>query len=332
MNYISGGLSFVDTGKDNITYTSIPRIIIPKFDVSSWQDFRDTRLDSTCFTTQTNLYLELGRFCNASCFFCRNQFLEKCDFDFQKIVNNLKYLLPYLNNLVIGGGEPTLLKKYLRYLRKNGFHLNQSRKVNAIVSTNGSCGLDFLVELSNFYHINLSRHAVLDDDNNQVFKIETLKTEDIKGLGLKHSDLTLAATCFEGGLDTVDALENYIEFSDYVCANTVLFQTLHHDLDYKDQKIEQIDNRIFDEVIIKLEEQGYHVGKLPIYSTGDYKLIVVKSPNGEKTISFKKYIPEEELQNEWHRASKRTFDLSMSPNGDIYQNWHQSSNKVLLKK
>lgn len=138
------------------------------------------------------------------------------------------------------------------------------------------------------------------------------------------------ATCFKGGLDHVSDLEQYIELSDYVGSN-VLFQTLHEDLKDGEPSV-QIDDGIFDEVITHLKEQGYKVGEVPIYSTGDYKLIIVKSKNEEKTISFKKYITKEELEKEWYRASKRTFDLSMAPNGDVYENWHQTSNLVLSRK
>jgi len=90
-----------------------------------------------------------------------------------------------------------------------------------------------------------------------------------------------------------------------------------------------IEDEIFDEMIALLKEQGYEIS-IPIYSTGDYKLIMAKK--GNRNISFKRYITPEQLQVEWNRACKRTFDLSMDPSGNLYQNWHQGADKVLLKK
>ncbi len=82
-------------------------------------------------------------------------------------------------------------------------------------------------------------------------------------------------------------------------------------------EIEPIDDNIFDEMISKLKEQSWKIS-LHIYSTGDYKLIMAQK--NDKTISFKKYITKEELEQEWYQACKRTFDLSMDPSGNIYQN------------
>lgn len=307
---------------------NVPNIIIPELNMSSWRDVKIERLGGTRFTTQTNLYLELGRYCNANCFFCRNQYLEPCNYDFEAILNNLKILKPYLSNVVIGGGEPTLMKEELYKIRSCLFHFGQERR---FISTNGCCGYDNLKELLENFNLNISRHALEDNDNNQIFGIKTIDTESIKNLIENNYDstkVTLVATCFNGGLDTVNDLLYYIELSDYVGAN-VLFQNLHEDL--KTENPRQLLDCIFDETIEKLREQGYKVNELPIYSTGDYKLIIVKSLNNKKTISFKKYITKEELEREWFRASKRTFDLSMAPNGDIYENWHQKSSLVLTK-
>lgn len=329
--YGGNDISFMDVSKNSSIYTTIPHIIIPGFDASSWKNWHESRLDYTCFTTQTNLYLELGRQCNANCFFCRNQFLKSCKYDIEAISDNFKTVASHsLSNVVIGGGEPTLMMNdllwFLRYYRY--FYSS-----NYFVSTNGSSNFSDLVEISNYCNLNLSRHALEDRDNNKIFGLNTIGLEEIKKLTENiKSQLTLVATCFEGALDTVKDLERYIELGDYVHADAILFQTLHEDLNKKAKNGNQIDTIIFDEVIVKLKEQGYNVGEIPIYSTGDYKLIIVKSPEGDKTISFKKYITKEELEKEWFRAAKRTFDLSMAPNGDVYQNWHQNSDRIFSRK
>ncbi len=326
-----------DESTKSKSYTSIPHIVIEGMTPSSWQTKSSSRVGRTCFTRQTNLYLELGRKCNAKCSFCRNHLLPESHFDYDAVMTSFRTIEPYLNNVVIGGGEPTLppTRQYLSEIRKN----RQNYRVNYFISTNGSAGIDYISELINDgYKINLSRHALEDADNDIFFSVNTPSAEEIKefvGSSYYSNYLTLVATCFEEGLGSVEALERYIELADYLRLNSVLFQSLHEDLDdFADKKsrIHQIDDMVFDEVIAHLREQGYFVSELPIYSTGDYKLIIVKSSNNLKTISFKKYITKEELEREWPRASKRTFDLSIAPNGDIFQNWHQSSDKVLCNR
>ena len=43
-------------------------------------------------------------------------------------------------------------------------------------------------------------------------------------------------------------------------------------------------------------------------------------------------ITEEQLALEWPKALKRVFDLSIAPNGDLYENWSQTSGLVKIKK
>ncbi len=327
-------LSIMDETIKKITNTVIPHVIIPGIDASSWQSKRGTRLGNTCITRQTNLYLELGRKCNGRCSFCRNHLLDPTVFNFDAIMKSFRSIEPYLNNVVIGGGEPTLkeTREFLSYIH----HHKENYKVSYYVSTNASCGPEYIWELVRNldYNVNISRHAIEDADNDSILGVKSLSTEEIRDLTSKYytNAFTLVATCFQGGLNSVDALERYIELADYLNIRNVLFQSLHEDmgnLQEETQKLHQIDDMIFDEVIAKLREQNYFVSELPIYSTGDYKLIIVKSSDNNKTISFKKYITKEELEREWSRASKRTFDLSIAPNGDVFQNWHQKSDKVI---
>ncbi len=331
-------LSIIDETAKYKVHSIIPHVVLTGVDHSSWQREASKRVGRTIITRQTNLYLELGRICNARCPFCRNRYLKEDQFDPEAVMKSFRAIEPYLNNVVIGGGEPTLSRtreilEDLRYKRENF-------DVTYFISTNGSCREDYLIDLVNklSYRINLSRHALEDADNDEVFGIKTAKIEDIKYCVAHayYNYFTLVATCFKGGIDSVDAMERYIELANYLQINSILFQSMHEDLEGEfgemQKRAEQIDEMVFDEIIARLREQNYFVSELPIYSTGDYKLIIVKSSDESKTYSFKKYISREELEREWPRATKRTFDLSIAPNGDIFQNWHQSSDKVMCIK
>lgn len=307
-----------------------PHVYFPTITPSSWQDLTDKRLGNSRITLYRNLYLELGRACNGKCAFCRNQHLEPCHYDLKNIRKNLFDYGRILDNIVIGGGEPTLLAEDILKLRRNNW-----KNPTWTIFTNGS-KLDKLIDLSLEYdfHFNISRHAISDDENNKILGVKSLTIEDIQELKEKtyrSTNITLCATCFKGdGLDTVKKLEDYIDFTEECGVYSILFQTLHKDLENNQTpQVLPIEDEIFDEVIMKLKEQGYEIG-MPIYSTGDYKLMIAKKDG--KTISFKKYITKEELEKQWYQACKRTFDLSMDPSGEIYENWHQSSGKVLLKR
>lgn len=304
-------------------------VYFPTITPSSWQDLTDKRLGNSRITFYRNLYLELGRACNGKCTFCRNQYLEPCGYNFENIRKNLLECGRILDNIVIGGGEPTLFSKDILKLIRNGL-----RDKRWTIFTNGS-NLDKLIDLGREYdfYFNISRHAVSDDINNRILGVKSVTIDDIQKLKEKtyrSNHITFCATCFKGdGLDTVKKLEDYIKFTEESRVHNILFQTLHKDLENNEAtQVLPIEDEIFDEMLIKLEEQGYEIG-MPIYSTGDYKLIIAKKEG--QTISFKKYITKEELEKEWYQACKRTFDLSMDPSGQIYENWHQSSGKVLIK-
>ena len=133
-------------------------------------------------------------------------------------------------------------------------------------------------------------------------------------------------------MDLKDKILDYIKYySKKIKIHNFLFQTLHQDLNapISSSTILPINSHIFDLVIDKLRKKGYAIS-MPIYSTGDYKLIIAKK--GDIHISFKQYITKEELESKWYQSPKRTFDLSMDPSGNLYENWHQSSGKVLINK
>ena len=47
------------------------------------------------------------------------------------------------------------------------------------------------------------------------------------------------------------------------------------------------------------------------------------------TLSLKIYLSKEELEKYWKNAFKRTFDFTMTPSGELYQDWNRGSLVVL---
>ncbi len=310
----------------NSIYSKAEEVIFPTMTPSSWNKINRKRLFSNV-TFYKNLYVELGRFCNGKCKFCRNQYLEPCQYHFEKILENLHKMYPYLDNIVVGGGEPTLLTEDL----KNLCHSDMNDKIT--IFTNASLHYDELRKLNAMVPLDISRHSMDDDENNKILGVEALTNLNLRFLCASHlKPITLCATCFENGLDSQDKILDYIKYySKEIKIHNFLFQTLHQDLNtpFSSNTVLPISNHIFDLVINQLKENGYEIS-IPIYSTGDYKLIIAKKDDIH--ISLKQYIMKEELESMWYQSPKKTFDLSMDPSGNLYENWHQSSGKVFLKK
>jgi pyruvate-formate lyase-activating enzyme len=348
-------LKFINCTFENLTlpYTSISRIS-PDFDedcnikkvyikdmnFSSWQDDIFTRISDSHVTFKVNLYLELRRLCNCNCKFCRNKCLEDVPLDIENIKKNLNPIRGIADNIVIGGGEPTLFMKELHEISRYIEYVP-----NKTIITNGSASLeDYYSLIDEGFSIELSRHAIKLEDNLKVLNPnkDVKIIDDVYYLSRatysNHTDFTLCITCFKGGIDNFEDIIKYISWADNIYyVNSLLFQSIHQDLDSKeensdddvfDSKKENIDDDLFDKVIEYYYLLGASVSS-PIYSSGNYKLIIVEYRSLK--ISFKKYIPYEELVNNWYISPKRTFDLSMDPSGNIYENWNQNNGKVLYR-
>jgi pyruvate-formate lyase-activating enzyme len=326
-----------DVITNNLNYTTFDKycnfknVYIKDLKYTDWQDKVDDRLSKSHVTLKTNLYLELGRGCNCNCKFCRNKSLNDCRFDFEKIKKNLEIMIPRLDSIIIGGGEPTLHMNELIELND----LINYRVSNRIIVTNGSANIKTYQKLlSEGYQLELSRHATGYKANQKILnpKSGTTITDDLRRLNdSANRGITLCVTCFKGG---VDSFEKIIEYIDWAYKNKIhhlIFQSIHEDLE---SNIEKIDDDVFNKVLNYYRNSYANISDI-IYSTGNYKLVIIKDDDylrkSKMTISLKKYITEEELQENWYNSQKRTFDISMSPNGDIYDNWNQSTEKVKLK-
>ncbi len=335
-----------DSGLDNMffnddydyykhSYNSIKNIQMPNIKYNDWQSIKANRISSTPFTFKKNLYLELGRNCNAKCPFCRNNCMEKCRYKFKEIIKNFNVIMNDVDFIFIGGGEPTINKNDLQKLLKNAYknaYLSY-RSSNIYTFSNGSADLDFYKNLdANIY---ISRHHYDDDINAQIFNLSKKKILKFEQIAELHNRLTLACTCINGGIDSVDKIIKYLQTADEYGIENIVFSNLHDDASVnafdKAYKNLNIKSEIIDEAIKILGEQGFNY-EYPIISSGGYKMYMLKNDFSRKRVVFKQYISKEELEQLWPYAIKRTFDLSMAPDGSIYENWAQDGHKVKVFK
>ena len=148
----------------------------------------------------------------------------------------------------------------------------------------------------------------------------------------KNAEVTLNATCFNGGLDTPTKILEYIDFAREIGCSKVLIQNLQRDsslgtLGHNNVSL-HIDDAILTEVIKFLRAESFKQKRYPIYASGGYVTYIFKDPQDDFTISIQKYITKDDLSKNWPKAVKRAFDLSISPDGRLFENWHQNYGEI----
>lgn len=137
-----------------------------------------------------------------------------------------------------------------------------------------------------------------------------------------------------GGVDTEEKMINYIKFAQELGYYNVLFQTLHQEENFENNNtshIQTIDSSEISNTLRYLDILGFNISK-PIYSTSGYELHIAKKEENSMNISFKEYKNPKEIEHKWYQSAKRCFDLSMAPNGEIYESWDQQQQPIKIKK
>ncbi len=321
--------NFYDGGNRN----QFKSLYLPNISFGSWKEKEAAmrRISSSPITFFTKVYLELSRACNAKCKFCRNETFEHSKYDLERIAETLEHIKNYINAVVIGGGEPTLRLDDVVYLKERC----DAENIDWHMFTNGTnLSLPENDIINNNFKINLSRHAVSDIDNAQVFGLNStqiMTQADIEKLNRK-AEVTLNATCFKGGLDTPIKILEYIDFAKVIGCKKVLIQNLQRDsslglLTGAGTDL-NIDDSALAEVIAFLQAEKFKQKKYPIYASGGYVTYVFKDRESDFSISIQKYITKEDLSQNWPIAVKRAFDLSIAPDGKLYENWHQNYGEI----
>lgn len=328
------GEHFYDGGNRN----KFKELYLTGIGFGSWKekDANDRRISSSPITFFTKVYLELSRVCNAKCKFCRNETFEKTHYDLERIAETLENIKQYLNAVVIGGGEPTLRLDDVVYLKSRC----DAEHIDWHMFTNGTDKNIIDNDLINQnFKINLSRHAVSENENASIFGVDQsiiMTAKDIERLNLKNTEVTLNATCFKGGLDTPIKILEYIDFARAIGCKKVLIQNLQRNsslgqLTNSGSDL-NIDDQALAEVILFLQSENFKRKKYPIYASGGYVTYIFKDKKDDFSISIQKYLTKEDLATNWPKAIKRAFDLSIDPSGNLYENWHQNYGKIELEK
>lgn len=168
---------------------------------------------------QIALYVVLTRKCNVNCKFCEyhNGISE---IDVQKFEDTLSWLLSFCNITTVHftGGEPTLeldkLKQLCKIIKK------QSKLIETSVNTNGT-RIKELEHIKDLDNIALSRHAVDDEENIEIFRSNLVPTaDDIRDFKDKHK-IHLSCNLIKGYVDSEEKILQYLEFASTLGINDV---------------------------------------------------------------------------------------------------------------
>lgn len=150
-----------------------------------------------------NLSLIMPVGCNAKCQFCYWQKRDGLTVDrFQFICNTLP---PIFKQISITGGEPTISKDLVKYLK-----IARKRFEKVVLNTNG-----FKLTKEHFKyidHVNISRHHWNDSDNQEVFRTNNIPNlSELKKL-CTYGDVTLNCVLPDKFSDK-KFIEEYINFA-----------------------------------------------------------------------------------------------------------------------
>lgn len=168
---------------------------------------------------QIALYVVLTRKCNVNCKFCEYH-SGKSDINIEEFSKTLEWLLSFCNITTVHftGGEPTLELDKLKQLCK--MIKQKDRLITTSVNTNGT-KLDELEDIEELDNIALSRHAIDDNDNREIFRSNLVPTtDDIRNFKDKHK-IHLSCNLINGYVDSEEKILQYLEFASTLGINDV---------------------------------------------------------------------------------------------------------------
>lgn len=161
----------------------------------------------------TDLYIYMTSRCNADCKFCGfrdNRAEEPSKGSIKLLAEALKREKCLIGDIHITGGEPSInINELIDVIESLRSEYKDSR-IN--VNTNG-IHLKELVELDSLNNVALSRHAISDEDNREIFGTSsvpsTLELSQIKNKQKIH----LSCNLIKGYIDSAEKVRDYLEFS-----------------------------------------------------------------------------------------------------------------------
>jgi pyruvate-formate lyase-activating enzyme len=178
-------------------------------------------MERTHASTQKQVYWEIGRRCNYDCGYCwpwiHNNTERHKSLDELMAATHLleeKFIRGDSVNFIISGGEPTVNKNFLPWLR----YLN-SRKHHVSLHSNGSRTPDYYREIIHYGNLNLSVHFEFYDRTKFVNVVKAVTEEKVmlRNINVGHLEVKfmMPPHCREEALSLEEELRKIPEFTNY---------------------------------------------------------------------------------------------------------------------
>lgn len=155
-----------------------------------------------------NIYVVMTNKCNAACEFCEFRG-NRNEVDTEQFKEALDIVMKYYNigTVHFTGGEPTLELDKIKQLCDIIKATDKSIKTS--VNTNGLHLME-LAEIESLDNVALSRHALTDSENYDIFKTNSVASEkEIEAF--PKSKLHLSCNLIQGYIDSEDKIYQYLE-------------------------------------------------------------------------------------------------------------------------
>lgn len=196
---------------------------------------------------------------------------------------------------------------------------------------------------------------------------ELLTTDDLDEVCFSmKKKIQLSCLCQKGGINTTEDVIRYIQWAAKLGITNIMFSNFQDDVTPENAKENlSCDPNLFQDAMEVLRKREF-LEETPIIFNAGFRIInfhgIIETtkevegsylPEGLRIalnfigmgdmigsmrmesvvgrrvdISFKEYIPEDQLRKEWKKANRRTYNYSAMPNGALFSDW-SCGNKVL---
>lgn len=271
-----------------------------------------------------HFHLKITDICNAKCSFCVEQGCKKNEQPKHMLENIDKMLTEMENNGIlysvsVTGGEPTLFKEFDKLC-----DILKSHDIKFLtMNTNGFLVEKHLDRIDGLFDwINISRHRMVDEENNEVFKTKVLSIKELKELRNKMKHTKMRIQCVMETIDTPELINQFIDC--YNFADDISFRRL-----MKLGSEYNVDYNVDEDAYTKVLEYCYNNFEFVEQTIQDYYVYEIYK-RGDTPITFSYSNMEMLRRIEKVENDGKIREFVCHPNGVVSGSW-KMDNKIILK-
>ena len=274
-----------------------------------------------------HLHLKVTDICNAHCSFCveQNSECKNHECGVEKYLSQVEKMLNEMerNNILfsvsVTGGEPLLFRGFDELCGILSQHEIQFLTIN----TNASF-IEKKIKIIDglFDFVDISRHAINDDDNNKIFGANMITLDDLKRIKSKMHNTKMRIQCVMSEVNSIEAMNNFIDafsFADDISFRKLMKLGDEYGVAYED----------YDDSYTQVLEYAYNNWTLKEQTIQDYYVYEIWNCNGiDITFSYSNMKMLRQVEKKEPKSVCREFIIH--PNGVIAGSWNPNE-KIILQ-